>query len=126
MPRNPDIDAFLAGLDHPLSDVIEALRALILEVEPALEESVKWNAPSYARAGTDLLTLKLFPPRAVQLVLHRGVFKTAAPDAPLVPDPAGLLQWRGNDRAVASFPDAAALETVRAPLRSLIAAWLAA
>ena len=44
----PEVDALLARLDHPAHATIQALRALILDADPRIAESVKWNAPSFA------------------------------------------------------------------------------
>ncbi|RYY90894.1 MAG: DUF1801 domain-containing protein [Chitinophagaceae bacterium] len=125
MPQNPSVTAFVEGLSHPHHDLIELLRTLILSVDPALEETVKWNAPSYALAGADRLTLALFPPKSVRLVFHRGVFKTAAPAQQMIDDPLRLLEWKGTDRAVATFRSVSELEAQRAVLSDLIRAWLA-
>ncbi|MDX1907522.1 MAG: DUF1801 domain-containing protein [Bacteroidia bacterium] len=50
------VAGYLAHLDHPLRDVLEALRALIQAAHPALSERIKWAAPSYHVQGQDLFT----------------------------------------------------------------------
>lgn len=39
------VDAFMAALVHPHKAEIEALRKLMLSVDPSVREGVKWNAP---------------------------------------------------------------------------------
>lgn len=66
-----DVDAFMAELDHPLKAEIEALRAIIRPLDPRIVESIKWNAPSYA-IDDHFATLRLYPRRTLQVVLHTG------------------------------------------------------
>ena len=41
------VDEYMKRLKHPLSDVVEALRQIILKTDPKIGEEVKWNAPSF-------------------------------------------------------------------------------
>lgn len=47
MKQYKTVPEFLNDLDNDKRLQVEALRNLILEVEPQLEEHIKWNAPSY-------------------------------------------------------------------------------
>jgi len=48
----PDkVDEYMQQLDHPLKDVVEALRQTILESDPTIGEEVKWNAPTFFYTG---------------------------------------------------------------------------
>lgn len=118
------VDAFLAALDHPHDDAIHLLRALILGVDPAVREEVKWNAPSFRTSG-DFATIHLRAKAGVQLVLHFG----AAPRADVrardeVADPEGLLAWKSRDRAVVTLRDAADVRAKSAALAAVLRQWL--
>ena len=120
-----DVDAFLEGLEHPQKPELQALRQILLAVDPAVEEGIKWNAPSF-RAGEDFATFHLRGKDGLQLILHRGAKKRAQPlDPQEVPDPAGLLRWLGPDRAVLRVKDPADLERQRPALEALFRAWIA-
>lgn len=69
---NPEVTAFLDVMNHPLRDLIENLRRVILTADPDLVEGIKWNGPNYSLNGQDRITMRIHPPKQVQLVLHRG------------------------------------------------------
>lgn len=118
-------DEFMAALTHPLAPVAAALRAVVREGFPALEEQVKWNAPSYAQHGEDRLTFNLHARDAVRLVFHCGATRKETRGAPpMFEDPSGLLTWVSDIRAMASFGTVAAVEGRAADLRAVIALWL--
>ena len=84
---------------------ILALRALILGADPRIAESVKWNAPSF-HTSEHFATFHLRARSGVQVVLHLGA--KPRPDAGVraaIADEGALLQWRGPDRATATFRD---------------------
>jgi hypothetical protein len=117
-----DVDAYLADLSHPHLDGIRRLRAAILDADDRIVEHIKWNAPSFGLGGDDLVTMRLAPRDAFQLVLHRGVAKQ--PGAVTIPDPEGLVEWRSRDRAVV---DIGAREAELEPaIVALVQAWIAA
>lgn len=119
----PSVEAFLATLDHPQAALIRALRDLILAVDPAVAEGIKWNAPSF-RTGEWFATFHLRTTDGVQLILHRGAKARVDPLGSALPDPAGLLTWLGPDRASIKLKDAADLEAKRADLTALLGTWI--
>ena len=98
---DPAVDAFLAGLDHPLKAEIEAVRALILGLGPEMGEGIKWKAPTF-RTTDDFATVNLRSPASLQVILHRGAKVRPGLVQPTIDDPAGLLKWLGKDRAMAT------------------------
>ncbi|NJM39762.1 MAG: DUF1801 domain-containing protein [Anaerolineae bacterium] len=51
-PSEPDkVDAYMKTLKHPMKDVLEALRQVILKTDPSIGEEIKWNAPTFFYAG---------------------------------------------------------------------------
>jgi len=64
-PSEPDkVDAYMQGLKHPLADVVEALRRIILSTDREIGEEVKWNAPTFFYAGE----MKPFNPKDPQWI----------------------------------------------------------
>jgi hypothetical protein len=70
--RSQEVDRFMEGLDHPLKDGIERLRAAILDSNDRITEHIKWKAPSFRYADEDRVTFRLYPKDRAQLVFHRG------------------------------------------------------
>ena len=114
-----DVDAYLDSLQHAQLAGIRSLRAAILEADPRIVERIKWNAPSFGVGADDLVTMRLAPKDAFQLVFHRGVAKQAG--AVTVADPDGLLDWKAPDRAVVDLTRADPASVV-----ALVRAWIAA
>ncbi|MGN6790135.1 MAG: DUF1801 domain-containing protein [Rhodanobacteraceae bacterium] len=122
---NPEVDTLLASLDHPCAAEIEVVRRIILAAVPCVRESVKWNAPSFATTE-HFATFHLRTKSGIQVVLHLGA--KPRPDSGLraaVADPAGLLQWRGPDRATVSFRDLADVEAKAAAFTPIVRQWVA-
>lgn len=118
-------DALLRARAHPLGDVIQALRALLRETEPGLEEHVKWNAPSYRHQGEDRITFQLRDDDRVRLVFHCGSKPSdRGRTQRLVDDPAGLLEWAAPDRGIASFRSLAEVRQHASALAALVRRWL--
>ncbi len=125
-PRHaPEVDALIASYGEPAAGVARALRLLILDADDQIREGLKWNSPSY-HAGEHFATLNVRPGRPPVLVLHRGAkVRPDLPDRLPIPGPAGLLDWRTNDRANVVLRDAAEVEAQREPLRTVMRAWIA-
>jgi hypothetical protein len=126
MPLNQEVTRFLDELDHPLRSEIEALRLIILEANAMLEENIKWNGPNYSVGAEDRITMRIQPPKQIQLVFHRGAKVKEQPSERLVKDASGLLMWKGNDRAIASFKNMEAVEASRQALSVIVRDWLVA
>lgn len=125
-PLPPAVEQFLGAM--PAADAARALRtlcALILGAEPRLEAEIKWNAPSFTLAGRDVLTTGVNRDGSIRLVLHRGAAR-AAPGVqrPEIDDPLGLLEWRGVDRAIATFADGGAVQESATATRELVRQWI--
>ncbi|MBP7335526.1 DUF1801 domain-containing protein [Niveispirillum sp.] len=120
-----DVEAFLDDLSPQARQVAHGLRALIRAVHPGLTEQVKWNAPSFALDGQDLLTLGVQRDGTIRLVLHRGA-KVKDNDGFHVDDPLKLAQWPAPDRGVVIVRDAAALAAMEVGLTDLVRRWVGA
>lgn len=117
------VDAFVAALDAGTAGLVRAIRRAILGADGSIREGIQWNSPSFWWNGW-FATMHVRPGRPVQVVLHhgaKGVPGSAVRSA--VADPAGLLQWKSPDRAIATFADAAAFGAVRKAFTRVVADW---
>lgn len=123
--RNDEVTRFLDALKHPLRDEIELLRSILLS-EQGLEENIKWNGPNYSFHTEDRITMKIQPPKQIQLIFHRGAKKIEQPKTRLIDDNSGLLTWKENDRAFASFKSVQEIENSTSDLKAIIQKWISA
>jgi hypothetical protein len=124
MTRSAEVDAYMATLDHHMTAQVEKLRAAILDADPRVNESIKWNAPSFF-IDDHFATFNLHYPDRVQIVLHAGA--KVNPDAVQfeISDPAGLLKWASVDRASVTFGSAAEVDDRLASFLDIVRQWIA-
>jgi len=116
------VEAFLTGLDPTTHSEVEALRRIILGVDPAIAEGIKWKVPSFCTTEY-FATLHLRMKAGIGLILHLGTKVRAIPSVP-VEDPEGLLQWLAKDRALVAFTGLEEIQTRRPALEALIRQWV--
>jgi hypothetical protein len=129
MPKqklNPEVTKFLEELGHPLRKEIEKLRKIILSADTELTENIKWNGPNFCFRKEDRITLRIQPPKQLQLIFHRGAKVKIQPKVKLIKDSSGLLVWKENDRAVATFKSMADIENNLTVLPQIVKAWIQA
>lgn len=115
------VDEFISGLEHPRIERLSSLRASILAIGDQVTDSIKWNAPNFLVDGEDRATFRIAPRDTFQLILHRGAAATSGKERPRIADPAGLLQWRSDDRAIIELADASDEQVL-----TLVRSWFAA
>jgi len=118
---------YMSKLEHPLKPVIEEARAMLLNAVPGLAEHIKWNAPSFRYKEEDRITFNLHGKGFIRLIFHCGA--KAKKDRSLrarLEDPAGLLEWAGDDRAIVRLNDLEDLRAKAGQLAALAASWLEA
>ena len=121
------VDAYMQALDHPLKDAIEDVRQVILGVDPAIQEGIKWNSPSFRTNGW-FATLNVRGKNGsdrVWLILHAGA--RASPNLQgefSSADPESMLKWLGKDRAVVTFATAKNVKDSRTALEKIIRRWI--
>jgi len=123
---NKEVSDFLHAIDHPLIKEIQLLRTVILGAHPQLSENIKWNGPNYVYNSQDRVTMKIQPPKNIQLIFHRGAKVKEQPKDTLIKDSSGLLVWKENDRAVATFKNIMDIENAKASLIKIVTDWLEA
>jgi len=113
----------MSATEHPMHEVVAALRQLLLGVDPSIVEEGKWNSPSFRTTG-HFATMHLRNPRAVQLILHLGAKSKASIPKGAIDDPDDLLEWRGADRAMVTLSGMDDLARKRDALAAVIRQWV--
>lgn len=119
----PEVEAFLADLQHPHLAELKALRTIILGIDSHIVEGIKWNAPSF-RTTEDFATFHLRAKKGLQLVLHRGAKRRADADTFAIADPEGLLNWRDQDRAIVTFMSLNEVTARKTALVDILRQWI--
>ncbi len=99
------------------------MRKAILAVDRSITDGVKWNSLSF-RTTEWFATVNPRSRDSVQLILHLGAKAGKAADSAAIPDPKGLLTWKGQDRAIATLGSGAKLKANLPALRAILKAWL--
>lgn len=123
---NPEVSTFLDVQNHPFRQEIEQLRLIILAAVPDLTENIKWNGPNYCLGQEDRITMRINPPKQVQLIFHRGAKVKEQPPSRLIHDDSKLLAWKENDRAVATFKNSTEIAQRKDDLTKIVQDWIAA
>ena len=118
--------SFLQQTPHPLKDVMELLRTIILQADVRITEHIKWNAPSFIYQQEDRLTMNASKPDKVLLVFHNGATGSVTIDKKKITDTEGMLKWQSDDRAVLEFHSVAELQKQEEALVEIIRQWLKA
>ena len=117
------VDEYMKRLKHPLSDVVEALRQIILKTDPKIGEEVKWNAPSFFYTGEMepfnpkeyrryLVVFNLFKKDCIRLVFWGGA---------KVKDTSGFLEGDYADgRRLAMFYGMNDVKSKQAKLQKIV------
>ena len=106
-PSEPDqVDAYMQKLKHPLAEVVEALRRIILGTDPEIGEEIKWNAPTFFYSGE----MKPSDPKKYKRYLvvfnlyQKDSIRLVFPSSSKINDTSGLLHGDYADgRRLASF-----------------------
>ena len=113
MNENPEVVAWLDELDHPLLDVILAVRMVILEADDRIAETIKWKSPTFMYEG-NLASIDPKAKKHVAVLFHRGAE---------IPGEHPLLQGEGKVARYARFADMASVEAGRDGLATIVRAW---
>ena len=113
MNENPEVSAWLAELEHPLKDVILGVRAVFLEADDRITETIKWKSPTFMYEG-NLASIDPKAKKHVAVLFHRGAEITG--EHP-------LLEGEGKLARYARFPDMATVEDRQDELVTVVRAW---
>ena len=111
--RTTEVDSWFRNKDHPLENVMQRVRDIILSADPRIEESIKWQTPTFSYKGN----IASFNPakRFASLLFHRGAE---------IPGDHPRLVGEGNTARVMRFADVDEVEAGRADLEAVIRAWI--
>jgi hypothetical protein len=116
------VSDLLRDTPAPTSALVEALRRLVLEVDPQIREAVKWNSPSYFLDGC-FATINLRARQGVLLILHLDAQGRRA-EPPQIQDPAGLLAWKSAERAVIAVTGDDFRRTHEGAIQAVLRQWI--
>jgi hypothetical protein len=114
MNKSPKVDAHMEKLENPLKDTWEEIREIILGVDPRIEETIKWSAPTFVYKGN----IATFNPRAkkyVNLTFHTGA---------LIDDPEGVLDGEAKEARVFRVENGDELAEKRSGLEAVVRNWI--
>lgn len=118
------VDRFIAAMPEPQKAATALLREVLLGSDPRITEGIKWNAPSY-KTHEYFATTHLRRPSGIGLVLHLGAKARASSlGRDTIQDPAGLLQWLAQDRAMIEFKDVDDLQGRREDVAAIVRQWV--
>jgi hypothetical protein len=125
---NPEeVDGYMQKLDHPLLEIIEALRKIILSTDKEIGEHIKWNAPSFFYTGE----IKPFNPKEYKRYIivfnlfKKDCIRLVFPSGAKVNDASGLLEGDYNDgRRLALFYTMDDVRAKEKAMRQVIKTWL--
>ena len=94
-----DVDQFLNDTDHPLKELMQETRNLILKTDRSIGEEIYWNAPSFFYTGDmkpfkpkeykrSIVVFNFFKKDELRLIFLRGAF---------VDDPTQILEGDYKD-----------------------------
>jgi len=124
--KSKEVTQFLDDQNHPFRKEIEQLRNCILAANANLTENIKWNGPNYCFENEDRITMKIQPPKQLQLIFHTGAKVKVQPKDRLINKGFGMLDWKGNDRAIATFRNMQDIEIGKAALIQIVSEWIIA
>jgi uncharacterized protein YdeI (YjbR/CyaY-like superfamily) len=108
------VEEFLTKLEHPLKAEMQAVREIIRNASPKIEEDVKWGGPSFDYKEP----MATFNPRVkdfVALIFHKGE---------LLNDKTGLLEPAPKGKAYAKFRSMEEVSKHKASLQKIVKSWV--
>lgn len=115
---------YLRDLKHPLKKEIEAVRLIMLGVNPAIDEGIKWNVPSFRTEKEWFATFNVRAKDSIQLIFHLGAKTRSDQKAFKLADPDGLVKWLGKDRAMVTLGAGRDIPANRKALEAIVRAWI--
>ena len=113
MVKSAAVEAWFADSDHPLKDVMLRVREIILNSDPRMEESIKWQSPTFEFQGN----LVSFNPRSkahVSLMFHTGA---------LIPGNHQRLEGGANAARYMRIANLEDAEKCKDDLQAIVNAW---
>ncbi len=115
MNKNPDVEDYLKRKNHPLDEEIRKVREIVLAAHPEMEETIKWNSPTFIYKG-NMASYFMNAKKHVSLMFHKGA---------LIGDESGLLEGEGKEGRTAKFKDLEDIEEKKEQLTTVVLQWVA-
>ena len=112
--RDSVVDAWFEKYDNPQKDLVQSVRQVILDTDPQVTETIKWQAPTFLYRGN----IASFYPKTkthVSLMFHTGAS---------LPDPYGVLEGDGATSRVLRILNHDDLTAKTAAIRGLVTSWI--
>jgi hypothetical protein len=127
-PSEPDkVDEYMRKLKHPLAEVVEALRRIILSTDKEIGEEIKWNAPTFFYAGE----MKPSNPKEYKRYIvvfnlyRKDCIRLVFPSGARVKDASGFLEGDYADgRRLGMFHGMEDVKSKKKVLQDVIKKWL--
>jgi uncharacterized protein YdeI (YjbR/CyaY-like superfamily) len=114
MSNKKKVDDFLSKLKHPLKAEMEAVRKIICETSPKIEEDVKWGGPSFDYKEP----MATFNPRiqdSIAIIFHKGE---------LIKDKSGLLEPGPKEKGYVKLHSMAEVKANKTNLQNIVKEWI--
>ncbi|MGI9550896.1 MAG: DUF1801 domain-containing protein [Aurantibacter sp.] len=114
MNKNPEVDAYLTKKAHPMNAEIQLVREIILSTHPGIEETIKWNSPTFMYKG-NMASYFMNAKKHVSLMFHKGA---------TILDNSGLLLGDGKEARVAKFGTIEEVQSRKKDLENVVMEWI--
>ena len=108
-----EVDAWMAKYENPMKTVVEAVRQVMLKADKRIEETIKWQSPTFVYKGN----LASFNPKAkafASLLFHTGA--KIAGDFPSLEGGEAVARYM-------RFASPAEVKAKTAELKRIVKAW---
>jgi hypothetical protein len=109
-----EVDAWFKKYENPMKDVVQRVREIILAADPRLEETIKWQAPTFMYKGN----LASFFPKSKQhasLMFHTGAS---------IPGKFPHLEGGGETGRIMKFASIKEADARKKELTAIVKAWV--
>lgn len=114
MNKNKIVDDYLSQKKHPMNDEIQRIREIVLSTHKDIEETIKWNSPTFLYKG-NMASYFMNAKKHVSLMFHKGAF---------IQDKSGLLQGDGKEARVAKFENMKEIEQRKKDVQAIVKEWI--
>ena len=114
MNKNPEVDTYLNKKAHPLTVEIQRVREIILSVDDRVEETIKWQSPTFMYKG-NIASYFMNAKKHVSLMFHKGAS---------INDNSGLLEGDAKECRTAKFYSMDDIESKKEALEGVIKEWI--
>lgn len=114
MSNTKKVEEFMTKLEHPLKAEMEAVRSILINANPKIEEDVKWGGPSFSYKEE----LATFNPRIknyVALIFHKGELLNVKSD---------FLEVASKGKVYAKFYSMEQVSENKELLEKMVNAWV--